>query len=128
MKHGFSHYTPWGYFTYEKPRDKTQYYAQSVVGGFLPPVGAYHRLRDDMAYMDDYLKNRGFDYDYIRYPSRTAGYSGGAFFGSGLRSVSKNVTSLYQSDKRDRMRYDKEQAYRRGQKRGFLDGRYYYSR
>lgn len=122
------HYTPWGYFTYEKPRDRIQYLAQSIVGSVLPPVGAYHTYRDNMAYMDDYMRNREIGYDDILYPSRTAGWSGGSALGSGIRSVSKNAFNLYQSDKRDRMRYDKERAYRNGQKRGFLDGRYYYSR
>lgn len=88
-------YTPWGYITFNKPKTRTQYYAQSFVGGLLPPVGAYHRSRDDMAYMDDYLKNREFNYDYIKYPSKTVGYSGMSGFGSSLRSVSSNVTSLY---------------------------------
>lgn len=122
------HYTPWGYVTFEKPRDKYQYYTQAFIGGLLPPVGAYHNARDSISYMDDYLSNRGFDYDYIKYPTKTPGYAGVSAFGSAVRSVSRNVESLYASDKRDRMRYDKERAYRNGQKRGFLDGRYYYSR
>lgn len=108
-------YTPWGYFTFNKPRTRTQYYAQSFIGGLLPPVGAYHRARDDMAYMDDYLKNRGFDYDYIKYPSRTVGYAGVSGLGSGVRSVSSNVTSLYSDNKR----------WKKRMKGAFEDGRYY---
>lgn len=115
------HYTPWGYFTYERPRDRTQYIAQGVVGGFLPPVGAYHRMRDSLAYMDDYVTNRGVDYGDFKYPSLTTGYSGVSSAGASLRTVSRNVESLYKTSS-----YDK--GYRAGQKRGFLDGRYYYSR
>ena len=76
------HYTPWGYFTYEKPQDRSQYIAQAVIGGFIPPVGAYHNARDSLSYMDDYMSNRGFDYDQIKYPTRTPGY-GVSSIGSG---------------------------------------------
>lgn len=117
MKYGLSHYTPWGYITYEKPRDRTQYYAQALVGGFLPPVGAYHNARDSLAYMDDYMNNRGFDYDAIRYPSRTVGYAGVSAFGHGIRSVSRNVESLYSPDS-PRSRRQTERV-----RRAFNDGR-----
>lgn len=110
-------YTPWGYFTFNKPTTRTQYYAQAFVGGLIPPVGAYHNARDSLAYMDDYMNNRGFDYDYVKYPSKTAGYSGVSALGSGVRSVSRNVESLYQNNERRKKRYNSDM------RRAFYDGR-----
>ena len=74
---------------YLDPRQK--YYFESVLGG-LPVIGAYFTARDKVAYMEDYMRNRGLDWSNIKYPTMTHGYSGVA----GLTSfVSSNIERLY---------------------------------
>lgn len=58
----------------------------------IPIVGDYIRYRDNMAYMDDYMTNRGLSYKDILYPSRTVG---GTYGKGTLNFVSSNIKRLY---------------------------------
>lgn len=82
---------------YDAPESREQYYTQAFFSGFSDLYRGYTSARDNTAYMDDYLKNRGLDYGDIKYASRTPGWSGGSALGHGVRSVSRNVESLYTS-------------------------------
>lgn len=84
----------WNFFT-ERPKSRDQYSAQSVMSGLSPAANGYYNYRDNMAYMDDYMSNRGLDYSNIKYPSRTDGWYGGNSLGYGIRQLSRNVESLY---------------------------------
>lgn len=84
-----------GWYFYDTPRDRTQYRIQSWLSGMSPVMDGYYRNRDNMAYMDDYMRNRGVSWSNVKYPSRTVGWSAGSSAGHTVRSVSRNVTSLY---------------------------------
>lgn len=81
----------------EQPKSETQYSVQSFLSGLSPLHNGLYSYRDNMSYMRDYLNQRGLDWSDIKYPYRTDGWSGGYALGSGVRSVSRNVTSLYGS-------------------------------
>lgn len=74
--------------------DRQMYQIKSFVAS-LPVFGDFMRYRDNMSYMDDYLRNRGLSYSDIRYPTRTVGFGS---YGGGLNYVSKNVERLYSDE------------------------------
>lgn len=89
---------------YDPPSSRGQYYTQAFLAGFSDLYRGYTSARDNTAYMDDYLKNRGLDYGDVRYATNTPGWSGGSALGRGVRSVSRNVESLYTNGKRRKER------------------------
>lgn len=70
---------------------RSKYAWDTFVRG-LPGIGSVYQTRDNLAYMDDYLMNRGLDYSNVRYPSRTMGAQS---MGSTMNYVSKNIEKLY---------------------------------
>lgn len=76
---------------YGKLDARSQYAWDTFLRG-LPGIGSVYQTKDNLAYMDDYLRNRGLDYSSIKYPSRTAGFQS---LGSTLNYVSSNVNKLY---------------------------------
>lgn len=78
-------------YIYDRPQTREQYYTQSFLSGASRIMAGLYSARDNTAYMDDYLRNRGMTYADIKYPVRTAGF--GAY--SGLGSVSSSVLGLY---------------------------------
>lgn len=69
------------------PRDR--YILDSAIYA-IPGIGDLARLRDDLQYMDDYLRNTDLSYDDILYRSKHA-----LNVGSTLNFVSSNVHKLY---------------------------------
>ena len=70
---------------------RNNYYFGAIVSG-IPIVGNVYRAMDSINYMNDYMANTGVSWTSIKYPTRTAGYSGV----SGLTSfVSSNIQRLY---------------------------------
>lgn len=77
------------------PDARTSYYIRGSLSG-IPLIGgffdSYYRTIDNMAYMDDYMKNTGLGYEDILYPSRTTGYGSASGM---LNFVSDNISRLY---------------------------------
>ena len=69
---------------------RTEYMARSMLTG-VPVLGDFLKAQDRMAYMDDYLRNRGLNYNDIRYPTLTMGGSMGGM----VSYVSSNIRRLY---------------------------------
>lgn len=70
---------------------KGWYYYRNVMGS-LPVIGSVYTSMDRLAYMEDYMANRGLDWSNIQYPTMTMGYQGV----SGLTNfVSSNIERLY---------------------------------
>lgn len=76
---------------YNSLDSRSKYVWDTFVRG-LPVIGSIYQTKDNLAYMDDYLENRGMDYDDILYPSRTSGAQG---VGGSMNYVSKNIEKLY---------------------------------
>jgi hypothetical protein len=79
----------------ESPESQFQFEAQAFLGGLFTPLGMYHRARDNVSYMRDYMRNSGVSWSDIRYPTRTPGYSGYSGYGGIVSYVSKNIMKLY---------------------------------
>jgi hypothetical protein len=79
----------------ESPESQFQFKVQSIAGGLFTPLGMYHRARDNVNYMNDYMENTGLSWSDIRYPTRTPGYSGYSGYGGIVSYVSKNIERLY---------------------------------
>lgn len=86
--------SPWS-SVLKRPESRREYYIQSFLGAIFPPLGNYYSSRDSMAYMDDYMRNRGLDWGNIKYPSRTVGWSVGSNAVGALNYVSRNLDRLY---------------------------------
>lgn len=100
-------------YIFGRPTSETQYSIQSLLSGLSPIHNGLYSYRDNMAYMRDYMSNRGLDWSDVKYPYRTDGWSGGYSVGAGIRSVSRNIETLYGSGR---------PAYR--PKRGYTDSMY----
>lgn len=70
---------------------KAWYYYRSVMSS-LPIFGSLYKGLDNMAYMEDYMDNRGLNWGDIKYPSRTVGAQGVA---GAVSFVSSNIERLY---------------------------------
>lgn len=71
---------------------RSQYIVDDIVRS-LPVVGGIARSFDTVSYYDDYLKNIGKGYDYIKYHKANLGV-GSATMGI-TNFVSSNISSLY---------------------------------
>lgn len=86
--------SPWSGLL-KRPESRKEYYTQSFLGAVFPPLGKFYSARDSMAYMDDYMSNRGIDWSDVKYPSRTVGWSVGNDAFSAVNYVSSNLHRLY---------------------------------
>lgn len=62
------------------------------IGSNLPFIGDIIGSSDNWNYINDYMRNRGFGWSDVKYPSRVVG---AATAGYGLNFVSSNIEKLY---------------------------------
>ena len=86
----------YGYW-FGTPKDWNQLRNQSILGGIVPVVNSYYKVRDTEQKYKDYYKNQPYA-GFPRYPSLTD-YAGAysSFASSAVNFVSDNVRRLYHS-------------------------------
>lgn len=72
---------------------KDAYWSYNLASG-IPVIGDFLRASDSSNAMADYMRNRGLDWNDIKYPTRTLG-NGVSGYTSGILSISRNISRLY---------------------------------